>query len=280
MSKRKRKKDVDVVSKIKEPKTVSKRSPLVIISVVLVILIVVVTVYYLYPVPSEPPPNNTSGTVYTDEQIEIIVNSGVQHMRETILSDIQTLAMCVAVTEKDVSYCDLVENKEHVKECKQNYNQLLSYQNNCDGLVPIENPSLDFDKPFCEKLNSLSCTGLGGEMEKVCRYLVESNINLCLEFPGANNEGCSDYLNLYKAVKGRDANYCNQMTLVYNRLLCDSLLTGNCSATVDKLAKDWVYYQFAENNDEGRVCNKMAYDFLKNPCLAGEKFSDVAYAIS
>lgn len=257
---------------------------------VLVVLVVVISlVVYAFVTtpgtPSQPTIPDTTGddswttghspsSAYTDEQLAMIVENSYQGMRESILGNIQTLALCVAVTEMDASFCEQIVDTGDIDECKQNYNLLLAYKNECDAMVPATGASIDFDATFCERLNSMSCDGLGGNKETVCDFLVEDDIALCLQLPGAKNEGCTDYLNIYRAVHARDGSYCSVMSNAYKKILCEALLAGDCLGDVDRLARDYVYYDLAEEMENSTICNKISNGFLHDSCASGEKFLD------
>ena len=251
-----------------------KRAPVFVIIVVLIIAVGLIYLYYPYN-PSGPViPGPGENQTYTEEQIELIVSNNYPHMREILLNSSDALTVCLASTENNITICNILGKNDDIKQCKQNYNLILSYQNKCGELLIIEDSLIDSESLFCEKLNSLSCDGLTGNTELFCRYLLGEDMDLCLN-AGGNYQGCTDYLNLYNSLKETDATYCNKMTYSYNKILCNSLLAGSCSESIDRVAKDWVYLQLSGETSDLSICNEIIYDFIKGPCMAGIGFEDI-----
>jgi hypothetical protein len=231
----------------KKPATKHKGNPVTVIIIILIIAIgAVVAIVFLQGGPKTPGPEPTptaTSTVPLDKPTPVppkgrptpkpwenpMIN--INDMINDCMSENPSnrAALCYAVMDDDVEYCNKLEDEDNKADCIYDYYLLSAMQNPdyCDD-VPTED-----GKTLCNVINeedlskcdpaSVSESGMKAIMDTGCRAFINRDLSDC-----DNNQECINYVSTLIALKENDLSWCKDVTNTEDnpaRDLCQAVLS-------------------------------------------------------
>jgi len=220
---------------------------------IIVLLILLVVIFVILP-------KGTEKTGYELIDYEAIVKTQSPYMKDVLLDHVSQLKACVAISNNNITMCELMNSTENINDCKAHYNNYVIYNNFIEGrcsAVPQEYRSI------CENILSGNCDIIDNvTFRKVCVAFSNEDITLCEE-----DEICERSITLYLALKNKNSNECDKIEKFYNKELCKGLLLNDCQERIDLIARDWSYLSIAKQFDDLSLCNKITNNEIKTLCL-------------
>lgn len=227
-----------------------------------VIMVAAASYAYFYGAP--PSYEQPRESVITAEEIEMVVSINQSLMRNLLLTKDSTLAACVAATEGDVGVCGNLESSEEKVACEDDYSWYVVFSSaldgDCSGLAGR-------DKLICDAVKSWSCEGLSGDDRAVCDSLLKKDVSACSETATfASTSDCENLIFKLWAMKNSDTSYCNSISHVYGRVQCKAFVSGNCDGIIDKISRDWIYFEISRELEKSELCDNIGHREIRSMC--------------
>jgi hypothetical protein len=156
---------------------------------------------------------------------------------------------CWAFLEKNISYCDLVEDVEDLQECYLIFNRLKAVEEKEVSYID----TLEFEenkeawKEFIR--GSLDCSTLDSESKAYCLAGTEGDLTYCEDIPSNDGKAdCKNEVGIILAAKTGNVGICDKLSSEWVQDFCKAWITGKKDACINERTRP----------DEGEILKQMA----------------------
>jgi hypothetical protein len=178
---------------------------------------------------------------------------------------------CWAFLEKDISYCDELENVEDLQECYLLFNRLKAVEENDVSYID----ALEFEenkeawKEFVK--GTLNCDTLDTESKTYCLAGTEADLSYCEDISGdVGKADCKNEVGIILAAKTENVEICDELSSEWIGDFCKAWITGKKEACINEKTepdRGVILKQMASENDNENLCYAIKQTKERELCI-------------